>query len=141
MRVLNLFVTSLVVVLAPAGCAPTSPPNEVHSAVPIPVGHYSAISLGTNSGILILRGECLLFRDVRSGVHYLPVWPRGSRSDGRFVVLAVPNRAERPLRVGSRVTIDGSVQDWGNVRDPTVTGYRARCGASPMFVSDAKYRL
>jgi hypothetical protein len=87
------------------------------------------------SGRLALERDCLVLRIPQRSQTFLPIWPEGSRFDGRKVTLAIPGRAPILLPLTRDVRIGGSGRPWHEV--PATLGLSeiaSRCPFTPFFV-------
>lgn len=115
-------------------CAVPLDPGSVLSSEALPTAPHSAVVTSEWRGQLEVRGDCLVFQALDRRRAYLPIFPTGSRFDGRAVAIAIPDEPERAIPLGRRVTLAGSGNDWQNV--PTsmnLSSYR-RCLLQPFFV-------
>lgn len=134
MRVVIITIMSLL----SAGCTTYGQSAEVsRTSVTIPTFPGSDIVVSTRTGRLSSDGQCLLFKDDAGRV-YLPVFRSGSSYDGRAVTL-VSRESTRRVSLGTRLTLEGNVQQWADVpQTSSIRAFQSACRATPFLVSMIK---
>ncbi len=124
--------------LVVGACAVPASPGPVASNHALPTAPHSHVVTSEWRGRLELRGNCLVFQTMDPRRAYLPIFPTGSRFDGRTVAVVIPGQSERAISLGSRVTLAGWGNDWENLPSSMNLSSHQKCLLQPFFVVAAR---
>jgi hypothetical protein len=126
----------LALILVVGGC------TEMHGVRPLrplelATSAYSETITSAQVGSLMLEGDCLLFRQERTGAPLLPVWPAGTVFNGTAVIFHRPAKADQPIVIAEQFVMSGQAVAWSHL-PASYAPFQHQCEAPPFFVSSVR---
>lgn len=84
------------------------------------------------------EGGCLLFREDRTTLRLLPIWPDGSSFNGTAVTFHRPAKADQPIIIGEEFVLEGQSVPWPALASSAYVPFHHQCAAQPFFVSKVR---
>lgn len=129
----------LLAILLISGCMSDHPEVRPLRPLEIATAPYQPLATTALTGTLMYEGECLLFRDDRSGAILMPVWPAGSNFNGTALLYHLPGKSDQPVTVSQEVLLSGQPIQWAALGGLSYQPLQRQCGAyAPFFVSQVR---
>ena len=128
----------LIGMLALSGCMGQSSIRPLRP-LEIATAPYHDVATTALTGSLMYEGGCLLFRDDRSRVLVMPIWPAGTSFNGSAVNFHLPGKTDQLIAIAQEVVLGGQPIAWGVLGTPEYQPLQHQCGAyAPFSVSTAR---